>query len=179
MYLRHIPKSDTPPRPVPARGSAVSRRAPVLGFGSVSSGKDARRLTPADYGSQRVDAEGKRGGSSARGYNARWQKARATVLAREPLCRVSLVLEGRTVSADLVDHWYPHAGCSWLFWTTSLWVPMSAGVHNRWKQALEARGETALDDGAVKLGLSTLAALEPVRVADWRAAWAAGAGRSR
>lgn len=45
----------------------------------------------------------RRGSSSARGYDWRWRKIRAVVLAEEPLCRFCSE-QGYVVSAEEVDH---------------------------------------------------------------------------
>jgi len=115
-------------------------------------------------------------GSTARGYGSRWQRARLGFLVRHPLCAIA-ALEGRMVAAEVVDHWYPHRGLKWLFWTRALWVPMTKAWHDEGKQRLEARGEGALDEMAMQLGLSTLSLLEPDRVGEWRAAAAKPGGR--
>lgn len=133
----------------------------------------ALRLDPAAYGEADGGYEARRGSSADRGYGGRWRKARATVLQREPLCRPSQLLLGKDVEADTLDHWYPHCGLSWLFWTPALWVPMSKGWHDRDKQEIEARGEAALNRFAGELGLPLLEGLEPRRIWDWRAAFAA------
>lgn len=44
-----------------------------------------------------------RGSAAARGYDARWRRTRAMVLAEEPLCR-ECAKEGRTVPATEVHH---------------------------------------------------------------------------
>lgn len=132
----------------------------------------ATRLKASDYGSASAADHDQRGSAASRGYGTRWRKARATVLAREPLCRPSIRLAGKVVAADTLDHWYPHCGLSWLFWMSELWVPMAAGWHSADKQALEDRGELALDAVALQLGLPVLSALEPVKVWEWRKAFA-------
>lgn len=50
---------------------------------------------------QRYDRE--RGSAASRGYDARWRRIRAMVLAEEPLCR-ECAKQGRTVPATEVDH---------------------------------------------------------------------------
>ncbi|HAE26534.1 MULTISPECIES: hypothetical protein [Hyphomonas] len=107
--------------------------------------------------------------STARGYGYRWQKARKGFLNKHPLCAIHQ-LEGRLVASEVVDHWYPHRGLKWLFWTRALWVPMTKAWHDEVKQRLEARGEAALDEMAMQLGLTPLSLLEPERVQEWRAA---------
>ena len=133
----------------------------------------ASRVLPSDYGDAAADFDTRRGSSAARGYNQRWRKARQTVLMREPLCRPSRILLGKDVEAEVLDHWYPHCGLSWLFWTSSLWVPMSKAWHDRSKQEIEARGEQAIDRIGQELGVLVLSGLEPLRVWEWRKALAA------
>lgn len=80
-----------------------------------------------------------RGSSSERGYNGRWQKARATFLRRHPLCQCSECTElGRVLIASVVDHRIPHKGDQHLFWDTSNWQAMSKTCHNK---------KTAREDG--------------------------------
>ena len=52
---------------------------------------------------------GDRASSSKRGYNRRWQKARARYLKAHPLC-VQCMKEGKAVTATVVDHVKPHRG---------------------------------------------------------------------
>lgn len=82
-------------------------------------------------------ADSHRGSASERGYNRRWQKARATYLARNPLC-VHCRDEHRTVSATVVDHIVPHKGDQQLFWNTANWQPLCKSHHDR---------KTAREDG--------------------------------
>ena len=137
---------------------------------TVSFGRKSGGISAASFGANRIDYDARRGSAHKRGYTRAWQKASKGRLRKEPLCRVSLLLEGITVGADVVDHFYPHRQLSWLFWTNELWLPMAKRVHDGWKQELEARGEAALDEMAVRLGLTPLYILEPQRVQEWRAA---------
>ncbi len=132
----------------------------------------ASRVSASDYGDKSAMDHDQRGSAASRGYGSRWRAARKTVLAREPLCRPSLLLEGRTEAADTLDHWYPHCGLSWLFWLKELWVPMAKAWHDGRKQELEDRGELALDAAALEMRLPVLSAIEPERIWEWRAAFA-------
>lgn len=116
--------------------------------------------------------------STARGYGSRWQRARAGFILKHPLCAVS-ALHGHVAATEVIDHWYPHRGLKWLFWTRQLWVPMTKAYHDEWKQRLEARGEAALDEMAMHLGLTPLSLLDPDRVAEWRAATGDMGGRGQ
>ena len=84
---------------------------------------------------QHVDRH--RGSAHARGYDSRWQKARATFLARNPLC-VDCAAEGLIVAAAVVDHVIPHKGNQTLFWDESNWAPRCKPHHDR---------KTATEDG--------------------------------
>ena len=91
------------------------------------------RQVRRQYDSQRESA-------SARGYNGRWQKARATFLARHPLC-LMCHREGRITAATVVDHIIPHRGDQALFWDTGNWQSLCKRCHDSAKQAEErARG---------------------------------------
>lgn len=74
-----------------------------------------------------------RGGSSSRGYDRRWERFRASFLARNPLCAYCLAA-GRIVSATVVDHDLPHRGDPHLFWEntfTALCGPCHGGPKAR------------------------------------------------
>lgn len=134
-------------------------------------GAGSKRLGLAAYG-QRAGAHASRGSAASRGYGSRWQKARRTLLSREPLCVVSDKLHARVELAEVIDHFYPASGLSWLFWDRRYWVPMTKALHDGWKQAIEIEGEAALDAAALSLGLPPLSVAEPERVAEWRVAFA-------
>lgn len=88
---------------------------------------------------QRKQEDQRRGSSTARGYNYRWQKARATFLKRHPLCMCSDCKQaGRVMAATVVDHITPHKGDQDLFWDTSNWQSMSKPCHDK---------KTANEDG--------------------------------
>lgn len=55
------------------------------------------------------EAEQRRGSSTARGYDARWQKLRNAKLRDEPLCRIHLEILDKIVAAETVDHIVPKA----------------------------------------------------------------------
>lgn len=84
---------------------------------------------------QQSDAQ--RGTAHERGYNRRWQKARATYLGRNPLCKCCGE-SGRVVVAAVVDHIIPHKGDQALFWNTSNWQPLCKPCHD---------SKTAREDG--------------------------------
>lgn len=84
----------------------------------------------------RKDQDTRRGSSSERGYNNRWQKARASFLSRSPLC-VKCIEEGKVVAATVVDHIIPHRGDTALFWDSDNWQPLCKRHHDSAKQAEE------------------------------------------
>lgn len=75
--------------------------------------------------------------TAQRGYGGRWQKARATFLARSPLC-VECAKQDRTTAATVVDHIVPHKGDQGLFWDTSNWQSLCKPHHD---------AKTAREDG--------------------------------
>lgn len=83
--------------------------------------------------------DSRRGSSTERGYNYRWQKARATYLSRHPLCKMCEG-RGRVTAATIVDHIIPHRGDQALFWDTSNWQSLCKPCHDSVKQAEERRG---------------------------------------
>lgn len=68
-----------------------------------------------------------------RGYDTRWDKARAEWLAHNPWCAVC---GGK---ADTVDHITPHKGDPVLFWDAFNWQSLCAHHHNSTKQRRERR----------------------------------------
>ena len=81
----------------------------------------------------------KRGSSAARGYDSRWQKARATYLRHHPLCVMCAEL-GRVEPATVVDHKVPHRGDAALFWDHDNWQGLCETCHNAHKQRIELGG---------------------------------------
>jgi 5-methylcytosine-specific restriction protein A len=75
--------------------------------------------------------------ASARGYGARWRRARLAFLARHPLC-ATCQAEGRLVPATDVDHVVPHRGDQRLFWDESNWQGLCKPCHDA-KTAREGR----------------------------------------
>ncbi len=80
----------------------------------------------------------RRGTSASRGYGSRWQKARATFLARNPLC-CCCKANDRIVEATVVDHVIPHRGDMVLFWRSDLWQGLCNDCHEWVKKPLEHR----------------------------------------
>jgi 5-methylcytosine-specific restriction protein A len=94
-------------------------------------------------------AEQVRGTSAQRGYDYRWQQARAGYLAKHPLCCHCSSLGRVTVATDL-DHITPHKGDMVLFWDRANWQGLCHPCHSRktatedggWGNA-QARGRTS------------------------------------
>lgn len=104
--------------------------------------------------------------TAARGYGARWQRARLQFLAQHPLCR-ECQSQGRVTVATVVDHVRPHKGDQVLFWDRLNWAPACAPCHNRKTAACDggfgnARSEgQAFDINGNPVGLSGWSRGEP------------------
>lgn len=83
----------------------------------------------------KVDA--KRPSARARGYDSKWEKARADYLRLHPWC-CRCAAAGVHVAATHVDHVIPHKGDQGLFWSRSNWQPLCGRCHS---------SKTARDDG--------------------------------
>jgi 5-methylcytosine-specific restriction protein A len=86
----------------------------------------------------RWQADKERGSADARGYDARWRKARTVYLAEHPLC-VECLKKGNVVAATTVDHIRPHRGDYGLMWDEKNWQALCTLHHNI---------KTATEDGA-------------------------------
>lgn len=75
----------------------------------------------------------KRPSARERGYDARWDKARAGYLAKHTRC----VKCGEP--ANVVDHIVPHRGDNRLFWSSANWQPLCTACHSSIKQREERR----------------------------------------
>ncbi len=84
-----------------------------------------------------ADHDERRGSAAARGYDARWRRARDAHLAANPLC-VCCLANGTMHPAELVDHIIKHRGDAALFWNRTNWQPLCRWCHDNVKQALEA-----------------------------------------
>lgn len=67
--------------------------------------------------------------AAERGYDSKWQKARAAYLKRHPLCVLCMV-KGKLTPATVVDHIIPHRGDKRLFWDQTNWQPLCKGCHD-------------------------------------------------
>lgn len=79
-----------------------------------------------------------------RGYDSRWDKARKTYLAHNPLC-VMCKREGRVTPANVVDHIVPHKGSQELFWNADNWQSLCTHHHSSAKQREERGRFQAVD----------------------------------
>ena len=75
--------------------------------------------------------------SSQRGYDYRWQKARARYLCEHSLC-VMCDRDGIVTAATVVDHVIPHRGDQQLFWDEHNWQSLCKPHHDGEKAAQEA-----------------------------------------
>lgn len=80
--------------------------------------------------------------STSRGYDSKWQRARAAYLKHHPLC-VEHEKRGELVKANVVDHIVPHKGDMKLFWDSGNWQALCERCHNSYKQRLEKSGTVA------------------------------------
>ena len=64
-----------------------------------------------------------------KGYDRKWQKARAIFLHSHPLC-VRCKEQGKLTAATVVDHIKPHRGDPVLFWDRSNWQPLCKSCHD-------------------------------------------------
>jgi 5-methylcytosine-specific restriction protein A len=80
-------------------------------------------------GDVKRELDRQRPSASARGYGARWRRARLAFLARHPLC-AACEAQGRLVAATVVDHVGPHRGDQTLFWDESTGAPACTRGHD-------------------------------------------------
>lgn len=88
------------------------------------------RLVDRSRPTSRVPEQTQRPSARERGYNTRWDKARKTFLARQPLC-AHCQANGKLTAATVVDHIVPHRGNQQLFWDRTNWQPLCTTCHNR------------------------------------------------
>ncbi|MGU3496296.1 HNH endonuclease signature motif containing protein [Xanthobacteraceae bacterium A53D] len=82
---------------------------------------------------RKAQADARRPPARARGYDSKWDIARAAYLKAHPVCvRCS-------APASVVDHIIPHKGDKGRFWDRTNWQPLCGPCHNRWKQSVERR----------------------------------------
>lgn len=76
---------------------------------------------------RKAAADKKRPSARARGYDSKWEKAKATFLAKpgNGTCRYC---GGK---ANAVDHEIPHKGDMKIFWDTKRWIPSCVPCNSR------------------------------------------------
>ena len=85
----------------------------------------------------------------ARGYDSRWEKARATYLAEHPACE-HCALERAVSPAMVVDHIVPHRGDRELFWDRdNNWAALCAPCHGR--KGMRESGLQPCEHGATRM----------------------------
>lgn len=73
-----------------------------------------------------------------RGYDTRWDKARAGFLAKHPRCECpDHKGKPNAPPADTVDHIRPHKGDPAVFWDRSNWRPVARACNSRKAAAME------------------------------------------
>ena len=77
--------------------------------------------------------EASRPSARQRGYDSKWEQARADFLARNPVCVKC------PDPATIVDHKTPHKGDMRLFWDRKNWQPLCVHCHSSSKQREERR----------------------------------------
>ncbi len=93
-----------------------------------------------------------RGSRIERGYDAKWRKASASSLRASPFCAYCELNEGRATAATCTDHLYPQRTYPGVFWEAKWWVSSCDSCHSGFKQGVEARGKSAIDALAARLG---------------------------
>lgn len=78
----------------------------------------------------------RRGSARERGYDSRWEKARAHWLKLHPLC-VCCAAQGVTHAAAVLDHVMPHKGDQALFWDSANWQGLCEWCDKNVKRAVE------------------------------------------
>lgn len=100
--------------------------------------KPALRVLPLQL--QPAKGTGWRAGKTTneRGYNYRWQQARAAFLQAHPLCVMCEQMTPPLVTpATVVDHIDRHEGDTAVFWDQSRWQSLCAHHHSSTKQRIE------------------------------------------
>lgn len=79
---------------------------------------------PMCAGAAKAKADLNRPSARARGYDGKWQQARASFLKSHPTCACG-------VPATVVDHVKPHKGDMKLFWDKTNWQQQCPSCHSR------------------------------------------------
>ena len=121
---------STKPKPTTGRPK-LATLAPRVAMADLS-------ITKTTIGSTKESWRASKQSSTQRGYNYKWQQARAKFLQANPLCHMC-ESAGRVVAATVVDHREPHRGDQELFWRRSNWAAMCSSCHSGEKQRQERR----------------------------------------
>jgi 5-methylcytosine-specific restriction protein A len=110
----------------------MPRRAPSIctypGCGQTTKGKGR---CPKHAGTRNKEIDARRRGARQRGYDRRWQKARAAYLRENPLCVKCLdETPPRDELATVVDHIIDHKGDQELFWDRNNWQSLCKRHHD-------------------------------------------------
>ena len=92
-----------------------------------------------DHKTELYSYDNDRENSNARGYDAKWRKARSIYLSNHPLC-VQHEAQGQVVAATVVDHIIPHKGDKYLFRDQGNWQSLCKQCHDV---------KTAIKDGGI------------------------------
>lgn len=89
---------------------------------------------------ERKIIDGRRGSAASRGYDGKWQAARAEFLRLHPLCH-RCHATGRLTQATVVDHVIAHKGDKDTFWDQKNWAALCKQCHDRKTAQQDGRWE--------------------------------------
>lgn len=98
----------------------------------VASGQRCQHMIARDR-ERKARHDQQRPSARQRGYDGKWQQARAEFLKAHPRCTMC----GQP--SRVVDHITPHRGDRKLFWQRSNWQALCTPCHSSRKQSQEAR----------------------------------------
>lgn len=98
----------------------------------LSSGQSCEHSVARDR-ERKVRFDAQRPTARQRGYDSKWEKARAGFLAKHPKCTRC------GAPATIVHHSTPHRGNKAIFWDRSKWVPACQPCHDGPLQSQEKR----------------------------------------
>jgi len=96
----------------------------------LTPGERCRHMLAADQ-ERKARHDQHRPTARQRGYDTKWDKARAAYLKAHPSC----VMCG--AAASVVDHIQPHKGNNALFWKSANWQALCTPCHSSRKQRME------------------------------------------
>lgn len=86
-------------------------------------------LTEEQYCAEHKPLHPDRPSAAKRGYGSKWQRVSKAYLRKNPLC-VKCMVDGRFITATVVDHIIPHRGDSVLMWSESNWQALCKHCHD-------------------------------------------------